>query len=146
ERLASGMSTWLDLLIDHEAMETLTVQNQVVARLNAALRAWMVSGAANQHGILISISGGMPPLKPLIERIPAIWVGQAQVRVLDKPEHSAASVLNLNFSERVTERETLRFHCAEALRSGDYAGAYGLARRGAINLGQTQCVTGWDRY
>jgi hypothetical protein len=130
EQLASGISTWLDVLIDHEAMEDPAAQVQVVARLNAALRAW-TAGSTAEHGVLISTGGGMPPLKPLIERVPATWVGQAQVRLLDNPERreDAAQVLALNYAERVSERETLRFHCAEALRSGDYAGAYGLARR-----------------
>ncbi|MCK7518015.1 MAG: hypothetical protein MZV64_10025 [Ignavibacteriales bacterium] len=91
----------------------------------------------------------MPPLKPLIERASAIHVGQTHVTLLDQSERRgrdapvAASVLN--YGERVAERETLRFHCTEALRAGDYAGAYGLARRAGQCSWLTRCATVWGR-
>ncbi len=129
---ASGSATWLDLLVAHEALEDPAAQARVVERLNAALRAWM-AGSTAKHSVLMTTSGGMPPLKPLIERVCAIHVGQSQVTLLDQPEHrsrdGATTPMTLNYGERIAERETLRFHCIEALRSGDYAGAYGLARR-----------------
>jgi len=132
ETFASGSATWIDILTEREAMEEPEAQGRVVERLNAALSRW--SGAEpDERRVLVTTSGGMPPLKPLIERVPAIHVGQHAVTLLDQPERRgrgapiAASALN--YGERAAERETLRFHCTEALRAGDYAGAYGLARR-----------------
>ncbi|BCU08287.1 hypothetical protein [Allochromatium tepidum] len=132
ETFASGSATWIDILTEREAMEESEAQGRVVERLNAALSLWSGTGS-DERRVLVTTSGGMPPLKPLIERVPAIHVGQPHVTLLDQSERRgrdapvAASVLN--YGERVAERETLRFHCTEALRAGDYAGAYGLARR-----------------
>lgn len=132
ENFAPGCATWIDVLAEREAMEEPEAQGRVVDRLNAALSLW--SGEeSGQRRVLVTTSGGMPLLKPLIERLPAIHVGQEHVMLLDQPERRgrgdpvATSVLN--YGERVAERETLRFYGAEALRAGDYAGAYGLARR-----------------
>ncbi|MFB1490236.1 MULTISPECIES: hypothetical protein [unclassified Thiocapsa] len=128
----SGVSTWIDILTGHEAMEDLDAQAQVAARLNDALRAWS-GGNQGEQRVLVTTSGGIPPLKPLIERLPAIHFGQQHVTLLDQPERGGrganAAASALNYGERVAERETLRFHCVEALRGGDYAGTYGLARR-----------------
>lgn len=132
ETFAPGCSTWIDILVDHEAMEDPAAQGRVVERLNAALSLWS-DGDRGERRVLVTTSGGMPPLKPLIERVPAIHIGQRHVTLLDHPEpggrgaHIAASPLS--YAERVAERETLRFHGTEALRAGDYVGAYGLARR-----------------
>lgn len=132
DSFGAGDATWIDILVEHEAMEDPAAQTRVVERLNAALSRW--SGAEpDERRVLVTVSGGMPPLKPLIERVPAIHVGQQQVTLLDQPERGGrgggAVALALNYGERIAERETLRFHCVEALRAGDYAGAYGLARR-----------------
>ncbi|WP_295447112.1 hypothetical protein [uncultured Thiodictyon sp.] len=129
-RLVPGTSTWVDILAGDEAMEDSSAQEQVVSRLSAAIQAWNPApGAARQ--IAVTTSGGMPPLKPLIERVPATCVGQSNVSLLDQPERGPATAAPLNYDTRVAERETLRFHCAEALRNGEYAGAYGLASRAA---------------
>lgn len=129
DALGRDLSTWLDILIDHEAMEDPEAQGRVVDRVNAALRAWN-GGVSDERGVLVTTSGGMPLLKPLIERVPAIHFGQQYVHLLDQPERGAnAAATALNYGDRVAERETLRFHCVEALRLGDFAGAYGLARR-----------------
>ena len=129
DALGPNLSTWIDILIDHEAIEDPEAQGRVVDRVNAALRAWN-GGVSDERGVLVTTSGGMPLLKPLIERVPAIHFGQQCVRLLDQPERGAnAAATALNYGDRVAERETLRFHCVEALRLGDYAGAYGLARR-----------------
>ncbi|MGH8548713.1 MAG: hypothetical protein ACRERU_08980, partial [Methylococcales bacterium] len=79
-------------------------------------------------------SGGIPPLKPFIERVAATCLGQPAILILDSPEQRGsrqkpATVTVLNYDDRVAEQETLRFHCAEALRNQDYAVAYGLASR-----------------
>jgi hypothetical protein len=128
--LASGTSTWIDILTDNEPMEDVDVQKSVVARLCAALRAWDPDCPAT-NGVAVTTSGGMPVFKPLIERVPAICFGQDRVTLLDQPERGTAQAVALSYDNRVTEREVLRFHCAEALRHGDYAGAYGLASRAA---------------
>lgn len=132
ETFASGSATWIDILIDHEAVEESEAQGRVVERLKAALSLWSGTGS-DERRVLVTTSGGMPPLKPLIERVPAIHVGQQYVALLDQPERGGrdapVAAAALNYGERVAERETLRFHCVEALRHGDYAGAYGLARR-----------------
>lgn len=113
-------------------MEDPETQARVVERINTALHRWS-SGYQGELEILVTTSGGMPPLKPLIERVAAIHVGQQHVTLLDQPERGKPGAMvtpvALNYGARVAERETLRFHCAEALRNGDYAGAYGLARR-----------------
>lgn len=135
ETFASGCATWIDILIDHEAMEDPEAQECVVERLNAALSHWSGASGSDDRRVLVTTSGGMPPLKPFIERMSAIHVGQQYVTLLDNPEqgdrNTKATTQALNYGERVAERETLRFHCVEALRLGDYAGAYGLARRAA---------------
>ncbi|MDG4584353.1 MAG: hypothetical protein P9E67_09770 [Candidatus Competibacter sp.] len=126
--LALGTSTWIDILTGDEAIEDPAAQQNVVARLGAAIRAWS-SGNVTTGRVVVTISGGMPVLKPMIERVPATCIGQANVQLLDKPDREEATAVALSYDNRVTEREVLRFHCAEALRHGDYAGAYGLASR-----------------
>lgn len=123
-----GSSTWVDILLGDEAMEESAAQADLVGRLSATLKAW-ARGIEGDRFIAVTTSGGMPALKPLIERTPATFVGQGNIRLLDKPERRAAApeIWRLSYDERVPEREVLRFHCAEALRRGDYAGAYGLA-------------------
>ncbi len=128
ETLGANTSTWVDVLIGYEAMEDPAAQQQVVKRLTAIIQAWHTEPDAIRH-IAVTTSGGMPPLKPLFERVPATCLGQRHVRLLDQPERGPATSAALNYDDRVTERETLRFHCAEALRQGDYVGAYGLAGR-----------------
>lgn len=125
--LAIGASTWVDILVDDEAVEDPAVQRRVVERLTAVIR-----GASDQQDlqILATTSGGMPPLKPLIERVPAIYISQDKVKLLDNPERGGpAALVALDYDARVDEQETIRFYCAEALRQGDYVGAYGMARR-----------------
>jgi|GEM_PF-2018708 len=133
--LAQTTSTWVDILTGEEAAEDSEVQQRVVRRLAGLVRAWNPKAGDK---IAITTAGGIPPLKPIIERVPATCVGQAAIRLLDSPEQrgpkkpaprSQATVAALNYGDRVAERETLRFHCVEALRQGDYAGAYGLASR-----------------
>lgn len=126
--LAPGASTWIDILTDNEPMEDANAQQNVVARLSAALGAWNPGRNATSR-IAVTTSGGMPVFKPLIERVPATCLGQDRVTLLDQPERGAATAVSLSYDDRVTEREVLRFHCAEALRAGDYASVYGLASR-----------------
>jgi len=128
ERLAPCTSTWIDILTGDEAMEDPEAQANVVRRINDAMRAWIGVTGADQR-VAVTAGGGMPPLKPLIERVPATRVGQRNVWLLDQPERGPATAVVLSYDSRVTESEALRFHCAEALRTGDYAGAYGLASR-----------------
>lgn len=141
--LESGTSTWLDILIGAEAMEDSEAQQQVVRRLTGLIRAWTPGG---DRKVAITPAGGMPPLKPIIERVPATCLGQTAIRLLESPERGrgSATVNALNYDARVAERETLRFHCTEALRQGDYAGAYGLARRfsGASWAGEVRDLLG----
>ena len=131
---APGYATWIDILTAREAMEDPEAQERVVERLNTALSRWSGAGA-DERRILVTTSGGMPPLKPIIERVSAIHVGQHYITLLDQTErdgrNAQAITQALNYGERIAERETLRFQCVEALRLGDYAGAYGLARRAA---------------
>lgn len=126
--LAPGTSTWFDFLTGEEAMEDSTVQRGVVDRLRTVIRAWGARAPGGRQ-IAITISGGMGPLKPIIERVPATSVGQRRILLLDSPEHGRPTSIALSYDTQVVEREMLRFHCAEALRNGDYAGAYGLASR-----------------
>jgi hypothetical protein len=121
-------STWVDILIDSEAMEDPRTQEQVVARLTRLMRAWKLAGNGDGR-IAVTVSGGMPPLKAFFERVPATFVGQQRVKLLEQPECGLPASTTLNYEDRVAEREALRFHCAEALRSCDYATAYGLAGR-----------------
>jgi hypothetical protein len=128
--LAPNTATWVDILTGNEPMEDFGAQRNVVARLGAAIRAWDPGGAGGAC-VAVTTSGGMPPLKPLIERVPAICLGQDRVILLDQPERGPAKSEQLKYDARVAEREVLRFYCAEALRVGDYTGAYGLASRAA---------------
>lgn len=126
--LGSGIATWVDILIGDEAMEDPLAQGRVVRRITDLIKSWQPAG---ERRIAVTTAGGMPPLKPIIERVPAICLGQAAVRLLDRPERGPAAATALDYHARVAERETLRFHCAESLRLGDYASAYGLANRAA---------------
>lgn len=123
--LRPGTSTWLDILTGDEATEDADAQGNLIRRLNAAIRAWDSEGG--QRRVVVTTGGGIPPLKPIIERVPATAVGQSNVLVLDQPEGGKAAAVPLSYDTRVTERESLRFQCAESLRAGDYASAYGLA-------------------
>ena len=125
--LPGGSCTWLDILQGSERLEDASVEDALRIRLNAAIDAF---APGPDDRVVISTSGGMPPLKPLLERVPATRVGSAAVSVLDNPEGSRGRPLSLQpLAERWLDRETLRFHCAQALRDGDYPSAYGLARR-----------------
>jgi hypothetical protein len=127
--LARGVSTWVNVLIGKETAEDRNDQERIVRRINQLVLAWKPK--ANDK-ILVTNSGGIPPLKPIFERVAACGVGQNATRVLDAPDRRGgppASVAVLNFNDRVAEREALRFHCLEALRAKDLAGAYGVARR-----------------
>ena len=126
DAITAGVATWVDILTGDEAMEDPDAQGKVVRRITNLIKCWMTGG---ERKIAVTTSGGMPPLKPIIERVPATCLGQEAIRLLDRPERGPAKVTALNYSERVAEREILRFHCVEALRQGDYASAYGLARR-----------------
>lgn len=124
--LKPGIATWLDILTGEEAMEDVAAQRALVHRLTRLIRAW---NPEDERRIALTPAGGMPPLKPLIERVPAICLGQDAVRLLDIPERrtTEARVAALDYGSRLVEQETLRFHCAEALRQGRYIAAYGFA-------------------
>lgn len=124
--LQGGISTWIDILKGNEAMEDSDAQQAVVRRISALINAWHAEG---ERQVAVTTSGGMPPLKPIIERVPATCLGQNAVRLLDRPERGPPTVSALDYTARVAERETLRFYCADALRQRDYASAYGLASR-----------------
>jgi len=128
ETLGAGISTWVDILVDDELAEDEAAQRRVVQRLTALVRGWAPAGARR---VTVTTAGGIPALKPLMQRIPATCLGQGAVRVLEIPERqrAEASVVALDYLAQVPEQEILRFHCAEALRQRDYAGAYGLAGR-----------------
>ncbi len=121
-----GIATWLDILIGEEAWEDVTAQQALVHRLTRLIRAWNPEG---ERRIALTTAGGIPGLKPLIERVPAICLGQDAVRLLDIPERqrTEARVAALDYGARVVEQEMLRFHCVEALRQGRYVAAYGFA-------------------
>lgn len=124
--LEPGIVTWLDILTGEEAMEDASAQRALVHRLTRLIRAW---NPEDERRIALTPAGGMPPLKPLIERVPAICLGQDAVRLLDIPERrtTEARVAALDYGARVAEQETLRFYCAEALRQGRFIAAYGFA-------------------
>jgi len=125
--LPSNSCTWLNILQGSERLEDASVEDALRKRLNAAIDAFK---PGPDDRVVISTGGGLPPLKPLLERIPATRVGSKAVAVLDSPEGSKQNTLSLQpLAERWLDRETLRFHCTQALRDGDYPSAYGLARR-----------------
>lgn len=124
--LEVGISTWINILIGEEGLEDTAAQQEVVRRITDLINAWHPVG---KRRVAVTTSGGMPPLKPIIERVPATQLGQDAVRLLDRPERGPPALFALDYPARVAERETLRFYCAEALRQGDYASAYGLASR-----------------
>lgn len=126
DQLKPGVSTWIDILTGHEPLEDVSAQQAVVHRITNLVKAWNPAG---KRLVAITTSGGMPPLKSIIEHVPATCLGQGAIRLLDRPERGAMSITAVNFMARVAERETLRFHCAEALRQGDFTSAYGLASR-----------------
>jgi len=127
DTLPIGVSTWVDVLTDREAMEDFSAQRKVIERLTSLFFVWNQEGI--EQKIVVTTSGGMPPLKPIFERIPAICVGQENVHLLEQPERGPAVSKVLDYSTKVIEKEILRFHCAEALRNQDYQSAYGLAKR-----------------
>lgn len=124
--LQLGTATWLNLLTDQELVEEPEAQRALVQRLTNLIKAWSPGG---ERRIAVTTAGGIPVLKPLIERLPAICLGQGAVWLLDIPERrrTEARVAALNYGARVVEQETLRFYCAEALRQGRYIAAYGFA-------------------
>lgn len=126
--LEPGTATWIDILTGEDVAEDAGVQGAVIRRLSAAIQAW-ISRADGRRRIVVTTSGGIPALKPIIERVPATAVGQSNVVLLDQPRNAEPVLGALSYDTRVTEREMLRFHCAESLRLGDYASAYGLASR-----------------
>ncbi len=126
-----GSSTWVNILTGSEAAEDSDAQQEIVRRLTELADAWQ---ARKDRKVMISSTGGIPLLKPILERVPATCFAQGAVQLLDVPERRGlqrreATVTPLNYGERVAEREALRFHCVTALRQRDYAGAYGLASR-----------------
>lgn len=123
--LNDGTATWFDILQGGERAETPETEAAVLERLNGLIDAF-APGA--EDCIVVSASGGLPQLKAVIERIPATRIGAARVRLLENPEGAREPQLR-PLVEKWTEREALRFQCAEALREGDLAAAYGLARR-----------------
>lgn len=128
--LSPGTSTWFDILLGQERAENSDAQRSVVNRLSQAIRLWNSGISPDTGKIFVTTAGGIPPLKPLLERIPATCLGQKSVKLLDKPARNAlADASPLTFADRIIERETIRFHCIEALRERDYLSAYGLARR-----------------
>jgi hypothetical protein len=126
--LEQNTSTWMDLLIGNEEVESPATQQEVAQRLSGAIRAWG-GGSDRDLKIAVTTTGGLPPLKPIIERIPATCLGQTKVKLLEQPERGPPAATPINYESRVAEQETLRFYCAEALRSGDFIGAYGIASR-----------------
>lgn len=119
--------TWLDILQGNETLEDPSIETALPSRLNAVFGAW---GNDAEDRVVISTAGGLPGLKPIIERIPAINAGSAAVATLDNPENAGTRPLELRpLAEKWVDRETLRFHCAQALREGEYVSAYGVARR-----------------
>lgn len=129
--LLAGSSTWLDVLQDAERFEDPEVEVAVQRRLNALLDAF---DAQPGDRVVVTTSGGLPPLKPLIERIPAARLGSNRVSILDNPEGGRRGDPQLHpLAERWLDRATLRLHCVEALRQQDYAAAYGLASRRAVS-------------
>ena len=125
--LERGKSTWVNILTGNETLEDRETQQRIIKRLTGLIRAW---GAGPQARIVVTVTGGMPTLKPIFERVPAICIGQQNVKLLEQPERSRtapAESLPLDYDARETEQLTLRFHCAEALRQGAYFSAYGLA-------------------
>lgn len=130
EALSPETSTWVDILRGQERAEDSDAQRSVVNRLSRVIRLWNSGISTDPRKILVTTSGGIPPLKPLLERIPPTCLGQQSVELLDKPAKGVpAEASPLNYTDRVIERETIHFHCAEALREQDYITAYGLARR-----------------
>lgn len=130
EVLSPGTSTWVDILRGQERAEDSDAQRSVVNRLSRVIRLWNSGISPDTGKIFVTTSGGIPPLKPLLERIPATCLGQQSVDLLDKSAKSAPTkIVQLNYTDRVIEQETIRFHCAEALRELDYVAAYGLASR-----------------
>lgn len=130
ESLNVHTSTWVDILKDDEKLEDKQTQQNVVERLTATIRAWNCNLEVQNQKIIVTTTGGMPPLKPLIERIPAICLGQQAISLLEQPERApGVEVKALSYLDRIAEQETLRFHCVEALRELDYVTAYGLAYR-----------------
>ena len=125
--LAAGTCTWLDILQGGERLEDPEVEALVQGRMNTLLDAF---DAQPGDRVVVSTSGGLPPLKPLIERIPAARLGTECVSVLDNPEGGQGRMPEFRpLAERWLDREMLRLHGVEALRSQDYAAAYGLAKR-----------------
>jgi hypothetical protein len=125
--LPDNTCTWLDILQGQETLEDPAIEAALPSRLNAVLTATALKSGDR---VVISTAGGLPGLKAIIERIPAIYVGLAAISVLDDPENAGSQRPELRpLAEKWADRETLRFHCAQALRDGDYASAYGVARR-----------------
>jgi hypothetical protein len=83
DALEPGVATWVDILTGNEAMEDPVAQARVVRRITDLIKAWQPAG---ERRIAVTTAGGMPPLKPIIERVPATCLGQAAVRLLDRPE------------------------------------------------------------
>ena len=128
--LEHGTCTWVDILTGTDAVEDDTVLQGIVPKVIALADAWKAKGSRK---VMITSSGGIPNIKPIVERVAATVFGQSAITLLHAPERGmpkgTAQPETLRFEARVTEREALRFHCAEGLRQGDYAGAYGLASR-----------------
>lgn len=123
----TGAALWLNLLQGHETAEDPAAQQAVAGRLAAVFGAW-AAGGADGH-VIVTTTGGIPQLKDPVERMAAAWFGDAKVQLLRDVGHAGRGIEWLAYRDKWSEREGLRFHCAEALRAGDLPAAYGLARR-----------------
>lgn len=124
----AGKATWLDILKADENLETASVWESIRARLHAAFDA-IDSGCNEGSQIIVSTGGGLPDLKGAIEKLCASRFGDHRLKLLTAPERGPQRVESMLLSRRPGELEALRFQCCEALRQGDYLGAYGLASR-----------------
>lgn len=136
--------TWVDILKQEDEVENKDTQDRVLAVLNNIMQRWQqgIVSPISQLQVLATTSGGIPDLKPIVMRIPATHIGEINVHLLDKPRRGNYQISALNFNEKWSEREALRFHCAESFRASDYFSAYGFAMRYA-DLGWTKNVTSY---
>lgn len=127
--LGRAGSTWIDVLRENDTAEDADSQSRFLARLNHVLSAWDASPGPGR--VALTTTGGLPQLKEVTERLVATRVGEERVWLVQQPErgNGGEAVLALRYGDKWSEREALRFHCAEALRKQDFISAYGLARR-----------------
>lgn len=115
-----GSSTWVDVLIEDERLEE--NEQRVVERIDTFL-AELNELAPDR--VIVTTSGGLPPLKELPPIVASRWFGRGKVELCNATE--GGQLIQSSFSRSRAEIESLRLQATEGLSSADIFSALGAA-------------------